>query len=145
MVWVPAALVHQGEWTERLRGWEGQGSDVVVTSRAAASNGFDVAAGSSRIDLTAVPLDDGVLRVPIDIGAGDLTVVVPQSAAVRANVSIGAGSVRFESDEDVHEQSGVGLSDLLYEDDAAAAGEPDLVLEITSGVGEVRIIEEAGA
>ncbi|GIG39086.1 PspC domain-containing protein [Cellulomonas phragmiteti] len=145
LVWVPTALVHQTDWSDTVRGWEGQARDVTVTSREDARSGFDLGAGTSRIDLTGVPLDDSVLRVPISIGAGQLTVVVPQEAAVRANVTAGIGSVRFESDDDVQEQSGVGLGDLTYEDDAAAAGSPNLVLDISSGVGEVRIIEEAAS
>ncbi|MBO3088561.1 PspC domain-containing protein [Cellulomonas dongxiuzhuiae] len=142
LVWVPAALVHQTDWVDDVRGGEGQARDVVVTSRDVAAAGFDLGAGRSRIDLTGVPIDDDVLRVPISIGAGSLTVVVPQEAAVAANVTAGVGSVSFEVDDDRHEQSGVGLGELRYQDDAAAAGSPDLVLDISSGVGEVRIIEE---
>lgn len=142
LVWVPTALVHQTDWSDTVRGWEGQARDVTVTSREEARTGFELGAGSSRIDLTGVPLDGDVLRVPISIGAGELTVVVPQEAAVQANVTAGVGSVRFVLDDDVQEQSGVGIGEVTYEDDDAAAGQPDLVLDISSGVGEVRIIEE---
>ncbi|MCC2312749.1 PspC domain-containing protein [Cellulomonas xiejunii] len=143
LVWAPTALLHQTDWADTVHGaWDGQQRDVVVTSRVVASNGFELAAGSSRIDLTGVPLEDDVLTVPISIGAGQLVVVVPQEAAVQANVTNGIGAVRFEVDDDVHEQSGVGLGDLVYQDDDAAAGSPNLVLDISAGVGEVRIIEE---
>ncbi|ADG75433.1 phage shock protein C, PspC [Cellulomonas flavigena DSM 20109] len=147
LVWVPTALVHQTEWSDGLRGWESEGraQDVTATSRTVAAAGWDLGAGTSRIDLTGVPLDDEVLRVPIAIGAGQLTVVVPREAAVQADVTAGLGSVRVELDDDVHEQSGVGLGDLTYLDDDAEAGSPNLVLEISSGVGEVRIIEEDAA
>ncbi|SFJ82343.1 PspC domain-containing protein [Cellulomonas sp. KH9] len=146
LVGVPAALAQQSDWADVARGWEDQGRDVTVTSRAVAANGFDVNSGRSRIDLTAVPIDpDEVLRVPINMGAGQLTVIVPREAAVRAHVDHGIGAVRWEMDDDVHEQSGVGLGDLMYEDDDAAAGSPDLVLDIDGGVGQVRIIDEGNA
>jgi len=145
LVWVPTALVHQTDWSDAVRTWEGRGRDVSVTSRTVASDGFDLGAGSSRIDLTGLPLSDDVLRVPISIGAGQLTVVVPSEAAVRAHVTAGIGSVRWEVDDDVQEQSGLGLDDLTFEDRDAAAGSPNLVLDISSGVGEVRIIEEDAA
>lgn len=142
LVWVPAALVHQTDWRDTVSGWEGQAQDVLVTSRVDAATGFELGAGTSRIDLTAVPLDDEVLRVPISIGAGELTVVVPPEAAVRAEVTAGVGSVRFVMDGNAQEQNGVGIGDVTFEDEDAAAGSADLVLEISAGVGEVRIIEE---
>ncbi|MCM0639846.1 PspC domain-containing protein [Cellulomonas wangsupingiae] len=146
LVWVPTAMLHQGAWADAAARWDGdRAGDVAVTSRDVASSGFDLGAGRSRIDLTQVPLEDEVLRVPIDIGTGQLTVVVPPEAAVRADVTVGIGSVRFEVDEDRYHQSGVGLGDLVYQDDDAAAGTPNLVLEISAGVGEVRIIEEDAA
>ncbi|MBO0920616.1 PspC domain-containing protein [Cellulomonas sp. zg-ZUI222] len=146
LVAVPAALAQQSDWADVARGWENRGRDVTVTSRAVAANGFELNAGRSRIDLTAVPIDpDEVLRVPINVGTGQLTVIVPRDAAVRAHVDHAIGSVRWEMDDDMHEQSGVGLGDLLYEDDDAAAGSPDLVLDIDGGVGQIRIIDEGNA
>ncbi|UZN02135.1 PspC domain-containing protein [Cellulomonas sp. S1-8] len=145
LVWVPLALVHQTEWEESVRSWDRADDEIVVTSRTVASDGFDVSAGALRLDLTSVPLTDDELRVPISLGAGQLTVVVPAEAAVQADITTGMGSIRWELDGEVREQSGVGLSDVTFQDDDATAGSPDLVLEISSGVGEVRIIEEAGA
>lgn len=145
LVWVPLALVHQTDWADTVRGWEGQARDVTVTSRQDAASGFELGAGSSRIDLTNVPLDGDELRVPISIGAGQLTVVVPAEAAVRAEVTAGLGSVRWEVDGRSQERSGAGLGDLIFTDADADAGRPDLVLDITSGVGEVLITEEAAA
>lgn len=145
LVWVPAALVHQADWPDGPRGWKETAQDVDVTSRTVAAEGFELGVGSSRVDLTSVPLTDDELRVPISLGAGDLTVVVPQEAAVRAHVTAGAGSVRWEIDGEVQEHGGVGLGDLTYEDEDAADDGPDLVLDISAGAGEIRIIEEATA
>ena len=64
---------------------------------------------------------------------------------MRAEVSAGIGKVSWRLDDDYHERSGFALGDVVFEDAAAEAGTPDLVLEISSGVGEVRIIEEDAA
>lgn len=146
LVWVPAALVHQTDWDRALPDWrEGRAQDVTVTSRADAESGFQLGVGSSRIDLTGVPLDGRTLRVPVSIGAGELVVVVPTEAAVEATVSAGAGTVRWELDGRREEQSGLGLDAVTFQDEDAAAGRADIVLDIESGVGEVRIIEEDAA
>ncbi|KSW29371.1 hypothetical protein ATM99_08510 [Cellulomonas sp. B6] len=150
LVWVPGALAHQAD------GWEGgfpvvwqsdapRASDLTVTSRKVAANGIDMGAGQARIDLTGVPITRDTLDVPISLGAGDLTVVVPRDAAVRAEVSAGVGTVRWRLDGDRQERSGIALGNITFEDEAAAAGSPDLVLKISSGIGEVTIIEEDAA
>lgn len=150
LVWVPGALAHQAD------GWEGgfpvvwqsdapRASDLTVTSRKVAANGIDMGAGQARIDLTGVPITRDTLDVPISLGAGGLTVVVPRDAAVRAEVSAGVGTVRWRLDGDRQERSGIALGNITFEDEAAAAGSPDLVLKISSGIGEVTIIEEDAA
>lgn len=147
LVWVPLALVAQGE---RENWWDGPGEwdnrvEAVVTTREDAQRGLDLGMGTATVDLTAVPLEGGTLHVPLTLGAGDLTVVVPPEAAVEARVSAGVGSVVWELDDERRKQDGVGMGDMTFRDRDATAGEPDLVLDISSGVGEVRIIEEDAA
>ncbi|MBO9567797.1 MAG: PspC domain-containing protein [Cellulomonas iranensis] len=150
LVWVPGAIAHQsddwrGDFPVVWRTDAPAASDVTVTNRKVAANGVSLGFGQSRVDLTGLPITRDTLHVPISIGAGDLTVVVPTDAAVRAEVSAGIGKVSWRLDDDYHERSGIALGEVVFEDAAAEAGTPDLVLEISSGVGEVRIIEEDAA
>ncbi|WP_309135512.1 PspC domain-containing protein, partial [Cellulomonas sp.] len=148
LVWVPLALVTQADredWWGSPAEFRGERIDAVITARDEAQRGFDLGVGTGTVDLTGVPLEGGPLHVPLSLGAGDLTVVVPTDAAVEARVSAGVGSVVWELDGERRSQDGVGIGDMTFRDQDASAGEPDLVLDISSGVGEVRIIEEDAA
>ncbi|WP_196250826.1 LiaF domain-containing protein [Cellulomonas sp. JZ18] len=148
LVWVPLALATQGErenWWDGPGDWRDNRIEATVTTREDAQRGLDLGIGQATVDLTAVPLEGGPLHVPLSLGAGDLTVVVPSEAAVEARVSAGVGSVVWELDDERRTQDGVGIGDMTFRDRDATAGEPDLVLDISSGVGEVRIIEEDAA
>lgn len=149
LVWLPMALFTQGErenWWSGPGDWETEQVRSTMTTREEAARGLDLGVGEARVDLTAVPLTDEPLTVPLSLGAGDLTVVVPTDAAVEARVSAGVGSVRWQLDGRTQTQDGVGIGDMTFrDDDATEAGAADLVLDISSGVGEVRIIEEDAA
>ncbi len=149
LVWLPLALFTQGEredWWSGPDDWRENRIEMTVTSRDDAARGIEVGVGEVTVDLTTVPMEDEPLSVPISFGAGDLTVVVPADTAVEARVSAGIGSVRWELDGRTRTQEGIGIGDMTFRDDATAdAGEAELVLEISSGVGQVRIIEEDAA
>lgn len=148
LVWVPSALVAQvdsGWWTSQ----DGPATtdERVLTSRDDAAQGVSVGIGSSRVDLTAVPLDeDEPLQVPVELGAGDLVVVVPSDAAVSAEVTVGAGSLTWELDGQTLRHEGVALDGLRLDDDDVQAGSAaQIVLTVDVGAGEIRIIEEDAA
>lgn len=148
LVWVPSALVAQvdsGWWTSD----DGPvtSDERVFTSRDDAERGVSVGMGSSRVDLTAVPLDEAdPLRVPVDLGAGELVVVVPADAAVSADVTVGAGSLTWELDGQTLRHEGVALDGLQLDDEAVQSGSAaQIVLTVDVGAGEIRIIEEDAA
>lgn len=98
---VPAALV-----TNAHLAWDGgvlsDGGTVIgdttwtPTTGAEAEDGLSLGAGTARIDLTAVPLGDttGPVRVPISVGMGSTTVIVPTGVPVEVRAHVGAGQIR---------------------------------------------------
>lgn len=108
--------------------------------RATAADGFSLGVGESRIDLSGVPLTSEQLTVPIRIGVGDLTVVVPHGAAVEAKVRLQAGELDWNVDPDHQQISGTGMSKTLTSQNASGRT-PNLVLDIRAGAAQVTIEE----
>ncbi|MFS0705901.1 LiaF domain-containing protein [Cellulomonas sp. 179-A 9B4 NHS] len=149
LVVLPLAVFTQGEredWWSQPSDWRDDRVELLYSDREEAARGIDVGVGQTVVDLTAVPMADEQLRVPLTMGAGEMTVVVPADAAVEAHVSSGVGAVRWELDGRTRTHDGIGVGDMTFrDDDTTESGEADLVLDISSGVGEVRIIEEDAA
>jgi hypothetical protein len=173
---VPAAWLTTAAptWTRIVT----SGGDVVAgdvvwipTTAAAAAEGYSFGVGEARIDLTRVPLGEAgatPVSVPIEVGAGSTTVVVPTGQPVEVRTHLGAGEIstvlvgdwtrdvaagpgtRVESPtpgptpsgttERVSrtELSGTNLDLTLR---SPTAGPTELVVTIDAGLGEVNIEE----
>ncbi|WP_273653954.1 LiaF domain-containing protein [Cellulomonas fimi] len=139
---VGAATTNDWVWTSGSHRRADSGTYVVDTRRSAA-DGFDLGFGDAVVDLTTVPLTGSTLDVPVSLGAGDLTVVVPADAAVAADVKAGVGTVRWELDGETRSVDGLGISEQTFEDEQVRNGETaQLQLHVSVGAGEIRIIEE---
>ncbi|WP_448630177.1 hypothetical protein [Cellulomonas soli] len=79
--------------------------------------------------------------MPISVGVGDVRVIVPQGAAVRAVVTNGAGSVSWDVGGDSQSTDGLGLSDRTFETQSAQDGQAELVVEVSLGAGDITIEE----
>lgn len=137
---LPLAAIDNADWD----GDWGNGSafgDVVhtPTTVAVAEEGYSLAAGEARIDLTALPLDGPAVEVPVHVGAGDLTIVLPEGAAYTADIDVMAGEVNW-LDERI--SSGLSSGTQTYESPAVEDGAiSDIDLDITVGAGTVRVVE----
>ncbi|MBO9554250.1 PspC domain-containing protein [Cellulomonas sp.] len=115
---------------------------VQVPDRVTAARGYNLGFGDVTVDLTQVTLTNETLDVPVSLGAGDLTIVVPDDAGVVADVRLGAGSVTWDVDGEQTKNDGVGMGTLTYSNDQADTGTPQLHLHVGVGAGDVRITEE---
>jgi hypothetical protein len=86
-------------------------------------------AGETTVDL--VGSWDHDVRVSIDGGAGDVTILVPEGGNVELNASVGIGEVATSG---FTEQNG----SLVNED--YEAGAPTIVVTVTGGMGNVQVI-----
>ncbi|RPF27594.1 PspC domain-containing protein [Georgenia muralis] len=141
--------------------------DAAPVSVDEARQGYDLGAGDLRLDLTGLDLSgadptDATVTVPVNVGAGDVTVVLPEASATVVRVDVGAGNLAsitgpgwtdddgvspFAESADESERrrttwaSGVNISHELI---SPAAGEDgaDLVVVITAGASDILIEEQ---
>lgn len=118
-----------------------------VTDPDVASEGFGVRWGDPTIDLSGLDLsgvtDGDPVEVPVQLGAGDVTIVVPDGVPVRADVQVWAGSARWQVDGERREVSGVSSRPVTFTNEEADAGEdPQLVLLVDVGAGQATIEED---
>ncbi len=102
----------------------------------AASQDFQLGAGSATLDLRQLP--PGPVDVTVQLGAGELIVLVPADTEVQLDGSIGAGEFDFPGQDP---QSGVGLSfthSITPVGGSTAVTTVDLSAEIGLGNLEVR-------
>ncbi|MBW0255355.1 LiaF domain-containing protein [Cellulomonas sp. PS-H5] len=142
----PAAVADDARWGDWDRWDNGSGPvqsiDTAVTSRAVAERGYSFGVGDATVDLTGVPLTDDTLTVPISGGLGDVTVIVPEGAAVVADVSSGAGNVTWKVDGKNERSDGVG-HDRTFTSEAMSGREgAEIELTVEVGVGSITIEED---
>jgi phage shock protein PspC (stress-responsive transcriptional regulator) len=139
LVSLPLGVVARGDWTT---GGEHRAVavDVTAQTRAEAERGWGFGLGDSTVDLTAVPVTDQTLTVPVSLGAGNLTVVVPSGTTVDAEVNVGAGSVTWDVGAGGRRQVSGGH---LRETFASPPGDVthQIHLRVWTGAGDV-VIEE---
>ncbi|HEY3436364.1 MAG TPA: PspC domain-containing protein [Actinotalea sp.] len=144
---LPLTAAYSNGWDGWDGQWTGPGAAVGDISRtptdvATAEQGYSVGAGNARIDLTELPLAGGTVQVPVHVGAGDLTIVVPHDGAYTADISVMAGEIRWLGDT-VSSGFGPGQDQKTYESQSVRDGAtPDIALDITVGAGTVRVEEE---
>jgi hypothetical protein len=121
---------------------------VVATDVTAAQDGYTYSVGDLTVDLTRLALPaagEEPLTIPVKLGAGDTTVLVPKGAEVRATVHMFAGDVSWLVGPDAEHQSrhgGHANSDTFETAGVAAGATPQLDLDISSGAGTVTIEEK---
>src|SRR5690606_35345440 len=116
----PAASWRSSDWFDD--GFTGAAigdSAYEPTTVEAAEDGYSFGLGDMTLDLTSLDLptdeDDLPVTVPIKLGAGNVTVILPEDAAASARVSVGAGKVYWEVGDDDETRGGVGTDDALFE------------------------------
>jgi hypothetical protein len=123
-----------------------EGTVTVQTIREA-EDGFYVRWGDPVIDLSELNLaqvepGDPVV-VPIQLGAGQTVVMVPQDVAVEANAYVAAGVVQWNVDDQDRASTGVGSDNYFASDEVGDDGAV-LTLDIEAGAGEVIVSESNG-
>ncbi|GHH72464.1 PspC domain-containing protein [Promicromonospora soli] len=120
-----------------------EGTITVQTAREA-ENGFYVQFGDPTIDLSELDLSRIVpgdpLVVPIQLGAGQTVVIVPEDVPVEANAYVTAGAVHWNVDDQDRSASGVRSNSYFASDEVRDDGAV-LSLEIKAGAGEVIVSE----
>ena len=142
---VPAALFAPLSWSDSSSNLQvmSAGGAWVPTSTAQAREGVALAVGNLNVDLTGLPVDGRVVRVPIKLGAGDLTVTVPKATPVSADIRLAAGDLSWEvgPKQQIASVTGARTYDFASTEVTQGAS-PALVLQIEAGAGQIRVVEE---
>jgi phage shock protein PspC (stress-responsive transcriptional regulator) len=107
------------------------------TSAAEVQSTYRGGVGDLTVDLTRVPLSDldEALDIRIDHGVGDLEVVLPRSADVDLELESGLGEIQVFDRGSSDSGFFPGTGSRSWTDD----GEPEFVLMIHNGVGDVEV------
>jgi phage shock protein PspC (stress-responsive transcriptional regulator) len=98
------------------------------------AEGYKVAAGTMWIDLRDVPFPAGTTtRLPVHVGMGQATVVVPDTVCVQAHAQTGAGVVNVLG----HQQDGLNVD---YRLSGATSTSPRLDLDADVGMGTFEVV-----
>ncbi|WP_275004652.1 PspC domain-containing protein [Promicromonospora iranensis] len=120
-----------------------EGTVTVQTVREA-ENGFYVQWGDPVIDLTELDLAEvepgAPVVVPIQLGAGQTVVMVPDDVAVEADAYVAAGTVQWRVDDQDRAASGMNSNNYFASDEVGEDGAV-LSLQIEAGAGEVIVSE----
>ncbi|MBI9114125.1 PspC domain-containing protein [Sanguibacter suaedae] len=152
LVGAPAALLSGThldlEFGDQVTGgFMGEGSYEPTTIEAAES-GYGFGLGDLTIDLTALDLEEledaAPVVVPVGLGMGEITVLVPAGVPIAASVDLGMGDVLWDVDGESVRRGGVGTNDVeLATQDVEEGTTEHIRLEIRSGMGQVTIEEQS--
>jgi phage shock protein PspC (stress-responsive transcriptional regulator) len=123
----------------------------VVTLTPSGSEDYAIGAGRIELDLTEIDLADAETeidggnnsendspRIDVRLGAGDLTVVVPENAHVWFAGSVAAGAIDAGSDEQSSRIGPIENASAEFGRD----GEPIIYVSVQVGAGRVLVVEE---
>jgi hypothetical protein len=94
---------------------------------------YEVGMGSLVLDLSRIDFSGQTRDVEINVGMGNLTVIVPASTAVKVEGEVGAGEAMTLG----RHSKGLGF-EVKSEDPAAGAGQLNLEFNVGMGKAEVR-------
>ncbi|GHS85099.1 hypothetical protein AGMMS50218_01760 [Actinomycetota bacterium] len=141
VVALPMSVVEHNDWNWHSERRGISDDSFVVTSRSAAEGGYSLGVGDSTIDLSGVDLTRDTLDVPISMGLGSLTVIVPDGVAVTADIRTGAGDVTWAVDDGSRKDSGLGIRQTYSSDEVRPGRDAQIALDIELGAGDVTIEE----
>ena len=98
--------------------------------------GFNLGMGDMRVDLTGVDFPAGTTRVPIEVGVGNASILVPEDVCVASELDFGIGHADLLG----HEIAGVDLVESASASTAASPRSPVLVIAADVGFGNVEVL-----
>ena len=101
---------------------------------AEVADGYEMGAGEMRVDLRDVDLPPGRTTLPVEIGMGEIQVLVPDDTCVTVDADISMGA--YEP-PDGGEEGGVDLE--IDDRFPVAAGRPELHVVADVGLGALRV------
>jgi phage shock protein PspC (stress-responsive transcriptional regulator) len=132
-------IVEVADFPTTLGGGVGDRTDVIVT-QADMADEHQLGLGDLTLDLTGAPLTAGSTpTVEAQVGAGELTIVVPEDATVELDARSGAGDLEAPDDA-VPTDDGVGFNDHVTLDGREGGGRVEIDAQV--GLGDIVLVRE---
>jgi hypothetical protein len=115
--------------------WRGGAGDVTVAPAAASQvrETYEHGAGNVTVDLADITFPTGTTATTVRLGAGDLTVQVPDDITVRVDANAGMGEVVVDG------QERAGLAPSFTGELAGTSSARTLSLDLSVGVGRIEV------
>lgn len=118
-----------------------------ITYAPTESQDYTLDGGRVELDLTKVVLEEpGEYYndvISLNIGVGDVTVIIPDDAHVVVNATVGAGSISTEGSHDSTRIGPMqGLSTEYAPGNKTPTGTPQMAVSVQMGAGNITVIEE---
>jgi hypothetical protein len=123
-----ADLEVKGPWGERT--WR-------PATTAELADGFEMGVGQMNVDLRGIAVPAGRTVVPLELGVGEMRVLVPPGTCVTADARIGGGATNITGDEEG------GLDVHVVDRPALPPGTHELHLDTRVGLGAVHVADDA--
>ncbi len=148
IVLVPLLLVGGGAWgQDTIVNW-----DEAVTLSPSEGQSFRLAGGQVELDLTKIDVagvsEKRLEQVDLNVGAGQVTVVVPEDISVQFSGTVGAGDIALGDLEQSGSPSITRIGPVeKVSTSFGPGGVTQLMVDVNLGAGQIRVIQaptEAG-
>ncbi|MER6397840.1 PspC domain-containing protein [Kitasatospora sp. NPDC001603] len=112
--------------------------DWTVASAGDLDDRYTLGLGNGRLDLSGLDPAGATLHSTVDLGAGQLTVVVPPDVTVSLDTKVGLGNVKVPGSDEVSGNS--SRSFRLHPVDGQAS-KGTLVLSLRVGLGDIKVVQ----
>ncbi|MFJ2866230.1 PspC domain-containing protein [Kitasatospora sp. NPDC087314] len=131
------ALVFVGRSTDSMQNAVGQ-RDFTVVATADLQPKYSLGAGQIRLDLTGLDPAGATLTSKVELGAGELTVLLPPDATVNLVTRMGLGDVSIPDDRN----DGTGRHTYLLQPGSGRSSKGTLDLELSVGIGNIKVVQQ---
>ncbi|MFJ8626876.1 PspC domain-containing protein [Kitasatospora sp. NPDC093550] len=112
--------------------------DWTVTSSSELHDRYNLGAGNIRLNLSGLAPAGATLSTKVDLGAGQMTVTVPDDVTVNVTARVGLGDVTVPGDR----SDGTGRHSYLIGPAGGQASKGTLNLELGIGLGDIKVVQQ---
>jgi phage shock protein PspC (stress-responsive transcriptional regulator) len=123
--------------------WGGRVGDVTwnptAASLAAGQSSYRIGVGDGRLDLRGLPVD-GLANptIPVRVGMGDLTVVVPEGLTLALRGHVGLGEITVPEPDRTRARDGSDVQQNVR----VGTGPTEVTVDANVGVGQITVVKE---
>ncbi|SOB83670.1 PspC domain-containing protein [Streptomyces sp. 1331.2] len=131
------ALAFVGHSPDAMRNAVGE-RDWTVTTAADLHDRYNLGAGDIKLDLARLDPAGGTLATKVDLGAGEMTVIVPADVTVDLTARVGLGDIDVPGDR----SNSTGRHTYLIGPADGQAAKGTLTLELGIGLGNIKVVQQ---